>query len=700
MRRPAMGADVPGASGTPLVSSSMRSGAPVAVAATTARSASAMALRFSTLRLRLTALNIRAVARRTATKSGCSSSRRSSSASTRRAVARSSGSIPSWPVAGDTSVDDSGAALIGPILPGAGMEPPATLSCAARILGSMNDVGHGEHVPLHVSFVELVLVHGMGRQRPRDTLLRRADPLVRRIHWLAGNEASARLVAVHLDVDQDPRVVVATQVTDDSGAERLVEVTITEARWAEAFPGLGRGETFVWGLSFLRRTIGRLGGFIARLLVQMMLDVVALPGWAATRTPVPRAVWAILLLPLIVATAATTVAALVILGLGLGALLLAGYAVLILIGPVLLIPGVARVLGPIVELVVEFIGDAAAWTRRPVRAAAMRRVVEEALGEAEGRLERAVEANGGAGRLVVLGHSQGASIAADVLFNRPDGHRPPRVDALITVGAAVTLLGRARWSGPAQDLPAMENPVVGWSRHEPPVRWGNFWGVFDPFPSGPISTTAVNRLRRWRESFERTTPRNPAPGPEERPVHNTAWPFTEHLAYAGNIPQVVDPIACLLLDLPVPAADAHASLRRIRHSRGVRALGLQRMLVLALSATVLLLGPLLLGPGEWTPSALTDLLGENAAWIVAAVAVAVLGLWINEALWRQHAARIAWRRVPHPPRLWLGGLVYRAILLAMLTASAALSWPGVATVVLAGAISVVLLAAPHVGRLP
>ncbi|QEE61422.1 hypothetical protein FVA74_07405 [Salinibacterium sp. dk2585] len=564
----------------------------------------------------------------------------------------------------------------------------------------MNDVGHGEHAPPHVSFVELVLVHGIGRQRPRETLLRWAEPLVRRIDWLAGDEASARLVAVDLDVDLDPRVVVATQVADDSGAERLVEVTITEARWAEAFPGIGRGETFVWGLSFLRRTIARLGGFIARLLVQMMLDVVALPAWAAARTPVPRAVWTILLLPLSVATAVATLAALVILGLALAALLLAGYAALILVGPVLLIPGVSRVLGPIVELVVEFIGDAAAWTRRPVRAAAMRRVVAEALDEAEGRLERAVAANGGEGRLVVLGHSQGASIAADVLFNRPDGRRPPRVDSLITVGAAVTLLGRARWSGAAQDLPAMENPVVGWSRHEPPVRWSNFWGVFDPFPSGPISTTAVNRLHRWRESFERTTPRRSAPGPEERPVLNTGWPFTEHLAYAGNIPQVVDPVARLLLDLPTPAADPHASLRRIRHSRGVRALGLQRMLVLALSATVLMAGPPLLGPVEWTPPALTDLLGENAAWIVAAVALAVLGLWINEALWRQHAARIAWRRVPRPPRLWLGGLVYRAILLAMLTTSAALSWRGAAPGLLAGAVSLVLLVAPHVGRLP
>lgn len=574
------------------------------------------------------------------------------------------------------------------------------MSCAARILGCMSEVSHGDSAPLQVSFVELVLVHGMGRQRPSETLLRWAEPLVRRIDWLAGGDASARLVTVDLDVDDDPRVVVATRTTDDSGDERLVEVTITEARWAEAFPGLGRGETFVWGLSFLRRTIGRLGGFVARLLVQMMLDVVDLPSRAAARTRVPPPVWLLALLPLIAVTVVSTVLALLALAVGLVALLLSGYAALILVGPVLLIPGVARVLGPIVERVVEFIGDAAAWTRRPVRAAAMRRVVEKALAEAQARLEQTVAANGGEGRLVVLGHSQGASIAADVLFNRPDGHRPPRVDTLITVGAAVTLLGRARWSGPAQDLPAMENPVMEWSRLEPPVRWSNFWGLYDPFPSGPISTTAVNRQRRWWESFNREPPAFPAPGPEERPVHNTAWPFTEHLAYADNIPQVIDPVARILLDLAVPTGDPQAALRRIRHARGVRALGLQRMLVLAAAAIPLLGGPLRVGPLEWTPPLVADLLGENAAWVVASLVIAVLGLWVNEALWRQHAAAIAWRRMRRPPRIWVEGAAFRAILLAFLVASAVFAWPGVLALASAVAVASVLLAAPHIGRLP
>jgi len=62
------------ARGTPRVSSSMRSGAPVAVAATTARSASAICNRLESRRDFFTDLNMRAVARRTAMKSGWRSS--------------------------------------------------------------------------------------------------------------------------------------------------------------------------------------------------------------------------------------------------------------------------------------------------------------------------------------------------------------------------------------------------------------------------------------------------------------------------------------------------------------------------------------------------------------------------------------------------------------------------------------------------
>ena len=81
----------------PSVSSSMRRGEPVAVAATTALSAAEMASRRSARRAFFTPLKMRAVARRTATASGCSGGSSSVARITRRQVARSAGSMPAGP---------------------------------------------------------------------------------------------------------------------------------------------------------------------------------------------------------------------------------------------------------------------------------------------------------------------------------------------------------------------------------------------------------------------------------------------------------------------------------------------------------------------------------------------------------------------------------------------------------------------------
>ena len=84
-----------GRSGRPAVSSSMRSRAPVAVAAVTAPSAASTAARRCARRCCLTLLNSDAVARRTATASGCSGASACAAAMTRRQASRSARSMPS-----------------------------------------------------------------------------------------------------------------------------------------------------------------------------------------------------------------------------------------------------------------------------------------------------------------------------------------------------------------------------------------------------------------------------------------------------------------------------------------------------------------------------------------------------------------------------------------------------------------------------
>ena len=82
-------------SGRPWVSSSMRPGAPVAVAAVTASSLARIAVRRCARRCSLTVLNSLPTARRTATASGCSVGSCSTSLRTRSASASRSGSMPS-----------------------------------------------------------------------------------------------------------------------------------------------------------------------------------------------------------------------------------------------------------------------------------------------------------------------------------------------------------------------------------------------------------------------------------------------------------------------------------------------------------------------------------------------------------------------------------------------------------------------------
>jgi hypothetical protein len=87
-----------GSSSRPWVSSSMRVGAPVAVAEMTALSAERIAFFAVSRRCFLTVLYRRAVARWSAILSGCSGSSSSAASSTRMAAASSAGSIGMWTI--------------------------------------------------------------------------------------------------------------------------------------------------------------------------------------------------------------------------------------------------------------------------------------------------------------------------------------------------------------------------------------------------------------------------------------------------------------------------------------------------------------------------------------------------------------------------------------------------------------------------
>jgi pimeloyl-ACP methyl ester carboxylesterase len=242
---------------------------------------------------------------------------------------------------------------------------------------------------------------------------------------------------------------------------------------------------------------------------------------------------------------------------------------------------------PVTALVTS-VGDAHVWKKIPDSAKAMSDVVQE----------RARDTNGRARKTVVVAHSQGAAVSFDAL-TLPES---PRVDGLVMIGGAVTLLSEG------------VSPVTLWSTQLPEMYWVNIWTAWDPVSAGPIGDTYAACAHRWRVAYEKlpaamtpdASPSTPiaggsaeetasqtqaqpeghsllgdiirdaalgigtartgmaetvisfapapnagepvdweTPGPAEWPVHNQAPLLSDHAKYLENIPQVVAPLASL-----------------------------------------------------------------------------------------------------------------------------------------------------------
>jgi hypothetical protein len=608
------------------------------------------------------------------------------------------------------------------------------------------------------SFVEVVVVHGMGHQRSSETLLEWAEPLIERIQWLAGSRAENQVTFGRVKADtSDDNEYVSGRVlyTDLDGGERDLVFGIREARWADAFLPMKPSQVFSWGVDFLWHTTLRLGAYFARVL--------RLGAWQLAelrRPPTPAAMRAVLLVPLGLTLVLGWLAASVMWVLVFAISLLVA-ALLPALSILLIFPIFQNLLQRIVDGLVEFVGDVAVWTKRPVRAAAMRGVVRESLRLARVPLDAAAAADPAArAKLVVLAHSQGAAITADTLFDSLNDEPLPRVDAFVSVGAAITLLGASRWpdgvrgtvvravnGAPRMAVVPEFNPVSAWASASPPTRWLNFWAIWDPFSAGPVSTSSAARIERWRQSYrwkvlpglrvtEDVGVTGGAAGPEEHPVHNTALPLTDHQSYSSNIPQVIDPVARLLLDLEpsstTPTADGAdvtlaapdfadrqaERLRNTQHVRGIKALGLHRLLVLAVAVAAVVLP----APAEAIRTVATRALAflfaadpttgwlgwlGRQSWLATAVivvGVAIVGLWVNARLWRYHRRKITWRRDGELAGLhWIGGLVLRAVLVATLWWLLIVAVPGAVVpwlAIVAALAGVALVVAPLLGLRP
>ena len=619
-----------------------------------------------------------------------------------------------------------------------------------------------------VSRVELVVVHGMGRQIAGQTLLEWAEPVLQRMDWLAkgnptenGASAAAQKMAeestllasverIHAapepgiaeagdDSQGEPttidfgavvlgtecdEVTASIQFLDLEAHLRRVTVHITEARWSEAFLPLSRTQIFTWGLNFVFRAVWRLLRYLSTIF------------WVTS-----RGFWGIGRVVAVVAISALWIV--------VGILTLVAVVFLAVSGPLLLFPFVGTLLKPVVDVLVDFVGDVPAWTQRPTRAAAMRQVVADAVSAARTRA-------GDSDRVIVLAHSEGAAISANLLFGDAIDSPELRVDTFATLGSALSLLGAPSFTShrltpselAAPGLSVKLNPVRAWAGMDAAIRprWVDFFATWDVIPSGPTSTGPAARRTRWAASYTPSVRSAGAAvhayaesselGPEEHPVHNTASAFTDHQSYSANIVQVIDPLARIVLDLetldasPIsesaavrPLAAASAEQNRL-HVRAVKELGLNRLLVLTLAALCFfvptladLFGLITRGPADIVTAALRWLLqvraGESLlagvftfSWVPYFVVVAgatALLLWIDAALWQKFERQLASCRYDRiaVPRLRVWGLLVRVPVSLALVLGLTVAGRGpvlLLVILLIGAAAVI--GAPWFGRIP
>lgn len=566
--------------------------------------------------------------------------------------------------------------------------------------------------------VSLVVVHGMGNAYTSQILLEWAEPLLERIDWLTRDRAIGATAQEGFGVKilgseltgEVPMITAEVGVPDKNSPEgrRRYRIAILEARWSESFVPMTRRQVFRWAVSFLWRAIGR-------MLVQFWRTIARVPyltmrSHVRSRQRIPEFLAGFLVDPFRFVLGVVFAFALTV---GVIVLGLIGTLILPLISPLLLIPWFKEKAQAAIDGIVESIGDVATWKERPLRAAAMRLVVRNALDRAARQVgvdpidEKARRENGEPpsdvgpsgrrlGHVQVLAHSQGAAVTAYTLFSDSIVPGDYRVRRLTTVGAAVVLLGRDRWKG----RPDAYHPVRAWLERGPEVTWENHWAIWDPFSAGPIADNESDALSRWQDAYfperhhpprgaRKTAGAAPTPmslGPEEHAVHNTSQPFLDHSMYFDNTLQVVDPTARALLPEDVPNPDplvTYVANRLMVIDK--KSLGVNFLLsfviaalapgILAVSAalawvttTVATLISQLFGLLPFTQGQSFDAVASSSfliddatepillsgwGWAVASLLILALLIWLNQVLAGVTARAIAWTRCPRNPWRWL-----------------------------------------------
>jgi hypothetical protein len=385
------------------------------------------------------------------------------------------------------------------------------------------DVAETESGSADRADVGVLFVHGIGEQQQAETLLRFAEPLRT---WV---DARSRVLGGGGVTVEDRDSLTATdqpahtrwEVVFPGGETRWL---LAEARWADAFPPPSAGSMLIWAASFSKRAVGRVVSHLllpgaatfeassrgmgavadiaeesitsARVGAASGIALFQVAGWILFAAVM---VFCYLWIPLLAYAHALAVV-------GVLVVVVAWVAALILV-VCLKLPVVKSRVARFCGALVTSVGDTYALIREPISAGGMRGRIRDRLAWIAERCDR----------LVVVAHSQGAALTADILTS----HARPHVDWLVTVGGAVGLLDDIQTS-PWRRGPAPVQPCAGRTSGLagtpcPPGRWSTRARV--PASAGRRSTPARSpRLRprppsspsmSTRSPLRRRTPRAP-----------------------------------------------------------------------------------------------------------------------------------------------------------------------------------------------
>jgi hypothetical protein len=334
--------------------------------------------------------------------------------------------------------------------------------------------------------IGIVCVHGIGSQRPGETLLDWSRPIVKVLtDWIAAHRGQAEsLGSIRLDpaTIRDPvatshvdfsggqlpivEIAVPTATGDDGGSWPAQTWVMTEAWWAARVQPPSLGSMTDW----IRKDFGRVvEGIRAGIGEEHERERLR----AVTAEGPDEPAWIRRLDEITVARIRPLLT------------LLWGLAYMLLLLPYALIRSLP--IGPLKDaaglrqldsFLVDWFGDMRILLRDPAQAANVRGRLADAI--------RALRSDYNCGRVIVIAHSGGALVSFTTLTDGAYLSDPRfeglKVDKLITHGQALALAWRL--SNVAGGVPVGDRLGGDMASSQPDLQWVDFWSTYDPAPGG------------------------------------------------------------------------------------------------------------------------------------------------------------------------------------------------------------------------